>query len=66
VPLVLAMGLGLGDAVSAIEGFGVLSMASICPILSVLMTGLIVDYLARRRRDKPKVQGPVITETVAP
>ena len=27
VPLVLAMGLGLGEAVSAIEGFGILSLA---------------------------------------
>ena len=36
VPLVLAMGLGLGNAVSAIEGFGILSLASICPIIAVL------------------------------
>ncbi len=49
VPLVLAMGLGLGAAVSAVEGFGVLSMASICPILSVLITGLIVRAQARSR-----------------
>jgi hypothetical protein len=40
VPLVLAMGLGIGDAVNAVEGFGILSMASIGPILSVLATGL--------------------------
>lgn len=40
VPLVLAMGLGFGDAVSAVEGFGILSMASIGPIISVLVTGL--------------------------
>jgi hypothetical protein len=43
VPLVLAMGLGFGNAVSAIDGFGILSMASICPILSVLCTGLWVQ-----------------------
>ncbi len=49
VPLVLAMGLGLGDAVSAIEGFGILSMASIGPILSVLSTGLWVQWMAKRR-----------------
>ena len=36
VPLVLAMGLGLGNAVSAVEGFGILSLASICPIVAVL------------------------------
>ncbi len=49
VPLVLAMGLGLGDAVTAIEGFGILSMASIGPILSVLATGLWVQAAAKRR-----------------
>ena len=42
VPLVLAMGLGVGDAVQVVEGFGMLSMASIGPILSVLATGLWV------------------------
>ena len=42
VPLVLAMGLGLGNAVSATEGFGILSMASICPILAVLCMGLYI------------------------
>lgn len=49
VPLVLAMGLGLGDAVTAVEGFGILSMASICPILSVLTVGIWVRRAARRR-----------------
>lgn len=42
VPLVLAMGLGLGGQVGVIEGFGILSMASVCPILSVLSVGLFV------------------------
>ena len=42
VPLVLAMGLGLGNAVSATEGFGILSMASICPILAVLLMGIFI------------------------
>ena len=31
------------DAVEAVEGFGILSMASICPIVSVLITGLWVQ-----------------------
>tara|TARA_B100000315_G_scaffold106854_1_gene98014 strand:+ start:3818 stop:5557 length:1740 start_codon:yes stop_codon:yes gene_type:complete len=48
VPLVLAMGLGFGNAVSAIDGFGILSMASICPILSVLCTGLWVQMKMKR------------------
>ena len=44
VPLVLAMGLGLGNAVSAVEGFGILSLASICPILAVLGMGLVIQF----------------------
>ena len=44
VPLVLAMGLGLGNAVSAIEGFGILSLASICPIIAVLSMGIIIQF----------------------
>ena len=35
VPLVLAMGLGFGNAVGVTEGFGILSMASIGPIMEV-------------------------------
>jgi len=42
VPLVLALGLGLGLQTGVIEGFGILSMASVCPILSVLLVGLVV------------------------
>ena len=48
VPLVLAMGLGFGNAVGATEGFGILSMASICPILSVLIMGLWIRMRMRR------------------
>ena len=47
VPLVLAMGLGLGSQVGSIEGFGILSLASVCPILSVLLVGL---YVTGRRK----------------
>jgi hypothetical protein len=47
VPLVLAMGLGIGDAVDVVEGFGMLSMASIGPILSVLATGLWIRLKTR-------------------
>lgn len=49
VPLVLAMGLGFGDAVGSIEGFGILSMASIGPIIAVLSTGLWVDRKLKQR-----------------
>lgn len=40
VPLVLAMGLGIGTQVGVVEGFGILSMASACPILAVLTMGI--------------------------
>lgn len=46
VPLVLAMGLGLGNATQAIEGFGILCMASIGPIISVMISGLWARYKA--------------------
>ncbi|MEC9466247.1 MAG: DUF1538 domain-containing protein [Myxococcota bacterium] len=49
VPLVLAMGLGFGNAMGAVEGFGILSMASIGPILSVMATGLWVQYREKRQ-----------------
>jgi hypothetical protein len=48
VPLVLAMGLGIGSKTGAIDGFGVLALASIGPIITVLTVGLIV-----RKKPKP-------------
>jgi len=56
VPLVLAMGLGFGNSVEAIEGFGILSMASIGPIVSVLATGLWVQYSMRRKEKTAKLE----------
>ncbi len=50
VPLVLALGLGLGKAVGAQDGFGILAMASVGPILSVLLTGLWIRWRVKRRR----------------
>ena len=44
VPLVLAMGLGFGNATHAVEGFGILSMASIGPVITVLLSGLWSRY----------------------
>ena len=54
VPLVLAMGLGLGNAVSAVEGFGILSLASICPIIAVLGTGAVIQFTQKRASQKTK------------
>ena len=49
VALVLAMGVGLGNAVSAIEGFGILSLASICPIVAVLTMGLVIQMTQKTK-----------------
>lgn len=54
VPLVLAMGLGFGNALGAIEGFGILSMASIGPIVAVLSTGLYIRWKINRRHASVK------------
>jgi len=51
VPLVLAMGLGFGSAMGDVDGFGILSLASICPIIAVLMTGLWVQWKIKRRHN---------------
>jgi len=56
VPLVLAMGLGLGNAVEAVEGFGILALASIGPILSVLSTGLWVQWKIKRHHQQQQVK----------
>ncbi|MBI4740046.1 MAG: DUF1538 family protein [Betaproteobacteria bacterium] len=50
VPLLLALGVGLAQAVGAAEGFGILAMCSVCPIISVLAFGLWVDWRARRNK----------------
>ena len=49
VPLVLAMGLGFGNATQAIEGFGILCMASIGPIITVMLSGLWSRYQINRQ-----------------
>ena len=65
VPLVLAMGLGLGNAVSAIEGFGILSLASICPIIAVLTMGLIIQIknkFAKNEDESNLIDPNLVTE----
>ncbi len=53
VPLVLAMGLGIGSKVpGVIDGFGILALASVGPILTVLLVGLVVQ---RTRKDELNV-----------
>jgi hypothetical protein len=62
VPLVLALGLGFGDAVGASEGFGILSMASIGPIIAVMSTGLWIRWSIEKRH---KTENKLIQPTEA-
>ena len=48
VPLALAMGLGLGRELNVADGFGVLAMASVYPILTMLIHGLLIRRRQRR------------------
>ena len=52
VPLVLALGLGVGNAVNVVEGFGIISMASVWPIITVVSVGLWVDHKASQAEDE--------------
>lgn len=59
VPLVMAMGLGIGAATGVSDGFGVLALASVGPILTVLVVGLIVSRKAKRAQpvtDEPEME----------
>lgn len=47
VPFVLALGIGFATAVGAPEGFGILSCASVFPIMSVLGMSLVRRAMAR-------------------
>ncbi|EKX49467.1 hypothetical protein GUITHDRAFT_136128 [Guillardia theta CCMP2712] len=58
VPLVISLGLGLGRALNAADGFGILSLASVCPIISVLAVGIIKgDGQADRRHGDVEARG---------
>jgi hypothetical protein len=47
VPFVLSLGLSLGNAAEADDGFGILTLASIGPIISVLCAGLFTRFYKR-------------------
>jgi len=42
VPLVMAMGLGIGGELNVVDGFGVLALASVYPVLMVLLHGMML------------------------
>jgi hypothetical protein len=48
VPLVLSMGLALGNSVGAVEGFGILAMAAVFAVFPILTAGLWVDRRVER------------------
>ncbi len=48
VPLVLAMGLGLGGELDIADGFGILAMASVYPVVAVLLFGLVSRLRQRK------------------
>jgi len=49
VPLLMALGIGLGQVVDTADGFGILAMCSVGPIVSVLTTGVWIDVQTRGR-----------------
>ena len=65
VPLVLAMGLGFGKAVGAVEGFGILAAASICPIVSVLALGVYVQWKIKRENKQAQAEADAESRAVA-
>jgi len=68
VPLVLALGIGVcrivGDADSSNAGFGIVTLASLFPILAVLTLGLF-HYAADDFYGRPNYTGPIQAQTVA-
>jgi hypothetical protein len=65
VPLVLAMGMGIGNQVGVVEGFGILAMASVWPILTVLLVGLRVSraQIAALKESSAKTEKEGVVES---
>lgn len=68
VPLVLAMGLSVGAELNVVDGFGILAMASVFPIITVLSYGLIMkrrqNQSIGRHRDDDTEAGIGISENL--
>ena len=59
VPLVLAMGLGIGANITGVtNGLGILALASVGPIITVLSVGLIVNR-TNKPENSPAADGQV-------
>ena len=48
VPLVIALGLGMGETLPGVESFGILALASVYPIAAVLISGLFINRAKSR------------------
>ena len=48
VPLVLAMGLGIGGGLNVQDGFGIVSMASMFPIMTMLLFGIRIKLKQKK------------------
>lgn len=48
VPLVMSAGLGIGGHLPGIDPFGILALTSVCPVISVLLSGIVANL--RRSR----------------
>lgn len=62
VPLVIAAGLGIGQTAGAVEAFGVVTMASLFPIVAVLISGLWISAHRSALAGTPLVAGPPAEE----
>ena len=56
VPLVLAMGLGVGGEIGANDSFGILAMGSVYPILTVLIYSVLQRMRQRRHIPEEKAE----------
>ncbi|NKC00052.1 MAG: DUF1538 domain-containing protein [Pseudomonadales bacterium] len=65
VPLVLAMGLGVGSNIPGVsDGFGILALASVGPILTVLTVGLYTQH--QERKNARSLQAEALADASIP
>jgi hypothetical protein len=49
VPVVIATGMGIGTQAGVADSFGVIAAASVFPIISVLLSGIVIKIINRRQ-----------------
>lgn len=65
VPFVLTLGLSLGQAVNTSDGFGILTLASVWPIISVLLCGFVVRIIAKVKEWRKMTRGTRLRDDVS-